>query len=300
MLKTKTVVLVLVLLAVLMTSSQAWASSQTLWKLPQDMAVEEAGFRLEAPANIGDRAISATAEIMDYSKITAVDNFFVVSAVDLRMVSPDKKVINYLTKPVRLVFSFNYLDYKRASRLNTNLSIGHFRIGYWDEAQNNWTQIPSQVFWNGSNGAVEAESTHGTGKYALLWSYEDGVRLSPTASEGIRIMINMIPIKSDVLPYIKDGRTMVPLRVVAENMKSRVDWNDSEKRIDLVRNVDTIQLWIGKSEAFFNNKYYPLDVAPEITNGRTFVPLRFIAEMLGAKVTWDGVTQTVKLISYSV
>lgn len=234
---------------------------------------------------------------MDYNKIVPIDDFYVTRAVEVNMVNVDKLVINRLSKPVRLVFSFNGIDFKRASRLNTNLSVGHFRIGYWDVAGNNWIQLPSQVFWNGSNGAVEAESDRGTGQYALLWSYKEDTQLSPIAEEGIRLMINMAPVRTDVAPYVKNGRTMVPLRVIAENLDTRVEWIASENRIDLVRNVDKVQLWIGKPEALMNNKSLPLDVAPEVIDDRTFVPLRFVAEALGAKVTWDGLTQTAKVLS---
>lgn len=91
---------------------------------------------------------------------------------------------------------------------------------------------------------------------------------------------------------------MVPLRVVAENLGARVEWVAAENRIDLVRNVDKIQLWIGKQVTRVNGKSLLLDVPPEIKGERTFVPLRFVAEALGAKVSWDEVTQTAGVIRY--
>jgi len=47
--------------------------------------------------------------------------------------------------------------------------------------------------------------------------------------------------------------------------------------------------------ALKNKQSLSIDVPPEVVNGRTFVPLRFIAEAFGAKVSWDGVTHTVKI-----
>ena len=294
----RAVILIFTLAALLLACSSAWAEPTALRNLPQTITFDEAGFRLEAPASISDRTVFATVEALDYKKIVTSENYFVVSAVEISMLSVERLDMKSLIKPVRQVFSFTYIDFKRASRLNTALSTGHFRIGYWDAAGNNWIEMPSQVYWDGTNGAVETETNRGSGKYALLWSYRDNVQLSPTAGENIRIMLNLNTIYPDVPPYIKDGRTMVPLRVIAENMNARVDWAAAEQRIDLVRNVDKVQLWIGETDAYLNNKHLTLEVAPEITNGLTFVPLRFVAEALGAQVTWDKVTRTVKILRY--
>lgn len=289
---------VIISLSVLFTGLTAWAAPVTLWEIPQTVAIDEIGFKMEAPAKVSGRAVNASVEVLDYSKIVPVDFFYVTKAVNIKMVDVDKTVLNNLSKPVRLTFSFDYIDFKRASRLDTSLSVGHFRIGYWDASQNNWVQFPSQVFWNGSKGAVEAETDRGTGQYALIWSYREDTQLSPIAPEGIRLMINMSPVRSDVAPYIEGGRTMVPLRVIAENLDARVEWNASENRVDLIRNVDKIQLWLGEQVASVNNKPLLMDVAPQVVNDRTFVPLRFVVESLGAAVTWDDQTKTVNVIKY--
>lgn len=294
----KAVILVFTLAALIIMCAPAFAEPTTLWKLPQTITCDEAGFRLEAPANISDRAVFATVEALDYKKIVPDDDYFVVSAVNISMLSAERLNMKSLSKPVRQVFSFTYTDYYRASRLNMNLSPGHFRIGCWNEAENSWEDLPSRVFWDGRNGVVEAETNRGSGKYALLWSYRGGAVMSQPAGQDIRIMVNLVTVYPDVAPYIKDGRTMVPLRVIAESMDARVDWKASEQRIDLVRNVDKIQLWVGDRDAYFNNDHLTLEVAPEITNGRTFVPLRFVTEALGAKVDWDAVTRTAKITKY--
>lgn len=294
----KAVILVFTLAALIIMCAPAFAEPTTLWKLPQTITLDEAGFRLEAPANISDRAVFASVEALDYKKIVPDDDYFVVSAVNISMLSAERIDMKSLSKPLRQVFSFTYTDYYRASRLNMNLSSGHFRIGCWNEAENSWEDLSSRVFWDGRNGVVEAETNRGSGKYALLWSYRGGTVMSQPAGQDIRIMVNLVTVYPDVAPYIKDGRTMVPLRVIAESMDARVDWKASEQRIDLVRNVDKIQLWVGDRDAYFNNDHLTLEVAPEITNGRTFVPLRFVTEALGAKVDWDAVTRTAKITKY--
>lgn len=102
--------------------------------------------------------------------------------------------------------------------MNTGLSVGHFRIGYWDNSGRNWIELPSQVFWNGSSGVVEAETYQGAGWYALIWSFEEDTKLSSIADEAIRVMVDLKTVPTAVSPYMKNGRTMVPLRVLAENL----------------------------------------------------------------------------------
>ena len=77
-------------------------------------------------------------------------------------------------------------------------------------------------------------------------------------------------------------RTMMPLRAVAEALGADVIWNEETRTVILVRNGVTLTV--------------PIDAAlpdgmgmPAIVDGRTFVPLRYVAEMLGANVRWDAV-----------
>jgi hypothetical protein len=286
-----------VFLAIFSLCSPVFAASGSIGASASVVAADDIGFRLEAPPKASDKPLQVKVEATDYKKITPVDDFYLSRSVEVTMVNNSGWSAGFLARPVRLVFSFNDIDYKRASNLNTNLPVGRFRIGFWDESKSNWVQLPSQVFWNGSEGAVEAETDRGPGRYALLWSLRDDAQLSPAAPEGIRILVNLAPVRSEVAPYVKDDRTMVPLRVVAENLGARVDWNSSENRVDLVRNLEKVSLWIGKAEALKGGQPVTFDVSPEVTDGRTFVPLRFVAEALGARVEWDDVTQTARVFS---
>lgn len=270
----------------------AWAFTTELWKFPETLSLDEAGFKMEVPYDISFKRIKVEVEPLAYEKITPVNDFFVVSAVEA-----DVKDTGTMSKPVRLLFSFQHLDYYRASRLNMNLPVGSFRIGYWDKLAKNWAELPSRVYWNGSTGVAETEEHIKTGQYALLWSYKPDAVLSATDNK-IRIMLNLITIKTDVDPYIKEGRTMVPVRFVAENLGARVEWNEAQQCVKIFKGIDSLQLWAGLQNAQVNNESVSLDMAPEIVNGRTFVPLRFIAETLGVKVRWDESIKTVKLSTF--
>lgn len=297
--RTKLVCVIMSLLF-LMTAAPVWAGSVKGDFSPSfgDLIFDKSGFRLELPPKTFTTLVEIKAEDSAYSSIEPVDGLYVTRCLDIGMIkSLTAEVIGVLPRPARLVFKFSQLDYARASQMNTNLPVGRFRIGYWDKGGKNWIELPSQVFWNGSTGVVEAETDRGPGRYALLWSYAPDVQLSTPAREVIRIMVDNVTLQSKIDPYAKEGRTMVPLRLIADTLGARLEWVNSEQRIDLSTNFNNVKLWIGKTEADKNGQKMSLDTAPEIVDGRTFVPLRFVAEALGIKVGWDEETQTARLSS---
>ena len=108
-------------------------------------------------------------------------------------------------------------------------------------------------------------------------------------------------VKLDSPPVIKNSRTLLPIRAVAEALGAKVAWNESEKKVTITSSGTLIEMWIGKSMAYLNGKQVPIDtqnknVAPEIINGRTMVPVRFVAESLGATVNWDEKTKTITIV----
>ncbi len=110
----------------------------------------------------------------------------------------------------------------------------------------------------------------------------------------------------DAAPYIKNGRTMVPLRAIAEAFGAGVSSYGTESGVQArieYRNVDLF-LTVGDRGAHFVNEYgndtaVYMDVAPEIRNSRMFVPLRFIAEGFGADVFWDPYLQSITIEQYN-
>lgn len=105
----------------------------------------------------------------------------------------------------------------------------------------------------------------------------------------------------DSQPIIRGGRTLLPIRFVVEAMGGSVAWYQQDRRVVVQLGSDMIELWIGKSTARVNGKEQPIDpnnpkVVPEIVNSRTMVPLRFVAEKLGAEVGWFDKTKHVVVI----
>ncbi len=103
--------------------------------------------------------------------------------------------------------------------------------------------------------------------------------------------VNGLPLKMEVAPFIKDGRTFVPVRFVAQPFGAQVVWNDREKKVTLIH-TNLIELWIGNPVAKVNGVDTMVDpnnpsIAPFIVSGRTMLPLRFVSESFGAQVSWD-------------
>ncbi|MDR2295650.1 MAG: WG repeat-containing protein [Clostridiales Family XIII bacterium] len=97
----------------------------------------------------------------------------------------------------------------------------------------------------------------------------------------------------DVDPVIENDRTLVPMRYIFEALGAEPLWNEAERSVTAEKDGAEIKLRIGESVAWVNGEEIPLDAAPVLRGGRTLVPVRFIAESLGARVDWDAARRTV-------
>jgi len=97
----------------------------------------------------------------------------------------------------------------------------------------------------------------------------------------------------DVAPYIKGSRTYVPMRYLGEILGAEVVWDDAARTVTLTKGDTTVVFTIGSTTYTVNGEAKTADVAPEISNDRTMLPARFVAEAFGATVGWDAASQTV-------
>lgn len=122
-----------------------------------------------------------------------------------------------------------------------------------------------------------------------------------SADEPVKVFLDGEELLFDVPPVISEGRTMVPLRRIAESCGYNVTWNESTQRIGLGKDDVLINLNVGKDIIYVRDKFgsreYVLEVAPFIVNGRTMVPLRAISEHMGYDVTWDEGNRAVLIVS---
>ncbi|KXG75490.1 hypothetical protein AN618_18580 [Fervidicola ferrireducens] len=101
----------------------------------------------------------------------------------------------------------------------------------------------------------------------------------------------------DAKPYIKNGRTLVPIRFVSHEMGAQVEWNNAKREVIIVKNGKKITLRIGSKDVYVNGTKKTIDVPAELKGNRTMVPLRFINEALGAKVSWSDTEKKVTIIT---
>ncbi len=111
----------------------------------------------------------------------------------------------------------------------------------------------------------------------------------------IKLFLNGKRLPTDVAPVIENSRTLVPIRVITENLGATVAW-DPAKREVLVEKEDTsVLMGIDYPYVCINNQTQAIDVAPKIMDGRTMVPIRFLAETFRLNVDWDDSTHSVLL-----
>lgn len=95
-------------------------------------------------------------------------------------------------------------------------------------------------------------------------------------------------IKFDAPAYIKGGRTIIPVRAITEELGATVVWDKDTQSVTISKDDTNIVLTINSTKVLVGGVEQELDVSAEVTNGRTYVPLRFIAETFGLSVDWDA------------
>lgn len=101
-------------------------------------------------------------------------------------------------------------------------------------------------------------------------------------------------------PVIKNGSTLVPMRVIFEKQGAKVTWNNTTKTVTAVKGNTTIKYTIGQKQAKVNSNTITLNTPGQILKGSTLVPLRFVSESLGNIVGWEQKSKTVIISSASM
>ncbi len=129
--------------------------------------------------------------------------------------------------------------------------------------------------------------------------YDDGQEQPPAVDrQVIKILVDGLAISFDVSPYIdQHNRVMVPLRAIAEALGAKAEWNGQTRVVTISRGNQVSVFTIDSSTAFYNGSKVQMDTSPVIRAGRTMLPARYVAESLGASVTWNADTRTVSIES---
>ena len=136
-------------------------------------------------------------------------------------------------------------------------------------------------------------------------SWVDAIKTALGGVPGqIGVMVNGEYVKfPDAVPEVTGGRTMVPVRAIVEALDGEADMAGG--KVTCKANDTSLTFTPGSSEVLVeytggelpgDGQIFPMDCAPYIKGGRTYVPVRFLGEILGYEVGWDGQFQTAVLL----
>ncbi|SCW28308.1 N-acetylmuramoyl-L-alanine amidase [Paenibacillus tianmuensis] len=111
----------------------------------------------------------------------------------------------------------------------------------------------------------------------------------------IQLVLNGKKLAPEVAPRNVGGSVIVPVRIIVEELGSKVTWDEKQRKVTVVKDETNIQLFIDKKNATAGGKPFQLEAAPTIIEGSTMLPVRFVSEQLGVKVSWDERNQSVNL-----
>jgi hypothetical protein len=115
-------------------------------------------------------------------------------------------------------------------------------------------------------------------------------------AQNISVQVNGNPVAFDNAGPIEQNDTvLVPLRGVFEALGATVDYDSASQSVHAYRGGQQVVLTIGSSQATVGDQTVALSQPATVVGGSTMVPLRFVAQSLGARVDWDGSDQTVRI-----
>lgn len=118
-------------------------------------------------------------------------------------------------------------------------------------------------------------------------------------SDEISVYVNGRKVAfADVKPENINGRVLVPLRTISNELGAEVLYNEDTKQIDIIKGEKKIQLTLGAAEGRVDDEVLTLDAPPMVIEGRTMVPVRFISENMDAFIEWDEIAKSVHIYCF--
>jgi len=154
---------------------------------------------------------------------------------------------------------------------------------YYEPADGMYKQLGGEV---SNDGKTFVFHTPYSGDYGIVVS--DSLISIKFKIGNIEYNVNRSAITNDVAPFIRENRIMLPLRTIAEALDAEVGWDEATKTVSVTSGGKSVSVVIGE----------PLPNGmgtSEIMDNRTFVPIRYIAQELGANVVWDDKDRTVSI-----
>ena len=116
------------------------------------------------------------------------------------------------------------------------------------------------------------------------------------ADNDVKVYVNDTEMITDAPIIIENNRTLVPVRAILEYLDYNVDWDGATQKVTIAKDETTLNLIIGDTQATRDIIYKgnthsyknPLEVAPQIINDSTYIPLSDVANAFRLNITWDG------------
>ncbi|PKM86894.1 MAG: hypothetical protein CVU87_10750, partial [Firmicutes bacterium HGW-Firmicutes-12] len=255
-------------------------------------AVRKALDEGNATLQIGAKEVSTSEkeEILAKAKLGQSSGLFEIGGklVDLtaqivRESSEGNKVtekINSFNEPVKVTLDLSniHLSEEEIAQLTA--------VRYEKDAQGNIIPVKLGGTYNAKSKSftfyTERFSYYGIVKAENLVKVSMGINMLTTRINGTRGY-------TDVPPILINDRTMVPLRFIAESLGATVQWLEESRSVKIKLGEKLLQLVVEETVP-------GLDTPPTIKGGRVLVPLRFVSETLGARVTWFSSTQRIEIV----
>lgn len=123
-----------------------------------------------------------------------------------------------------------------------------------------------------------------------------GAKAEAVSPANVKIMVEGKHLEMLTPPVIVSDRTLVSVRSIGEAVGGVVTWDPVGRKATITRGSDQVVISLGDQTALVNGEPVLMEVPAQIVDDRTMVPLRFIAEALGATVEWDPVTRTANIL----
>lgn len=131
-----------------------------------------------------------------------------------------------------------------------------------------------------------------------------------SAKENITVKIDGNTVDFDVSPQAVDGRTLVPMRKIFEELGALVKWDGDTQTVSARKSSKTVTLTLNSSEMTVDKgdtdsdgnavtETVALEVPAQAVSGRTLVPVRVVSEAFGCDVSWDDKSRTVEITTSS-
>jgi len=184
-------------------------------------------------------------------------------------------------------------------------------IHYYDEETGEWTALETTVEQDADGKWYAVVEVNHLTKFAVFSAEAEEKEeaeveeIAVTAQKAIVLTLDHktatvdgSPYTLDAVPYIDAAanRTLVPIRFVSEALEAPVEWNAETRQVIIKDGDKEIVLTIGSKNVLIDGQKTVIDCAPAVLPpGRTFIPLRFVGENLGAQVDWDAATQGITI-----